>query len=98
MNSQPKEYTLVRMLSIFSTATGYDIKSYRKSEAFNTWKKRTYKNVSASTMRRFYRLSRNDIDAQVNKHISFLQHCRIFPAAFTEKRKVDYYMYSRYDY
>jgi hypothetical protein len=57
-----KDYRIIRQLGIYSTAIGYDISVFKQSEKFGDRRFRKYQNVSASTMRRFYRLSDNDID------------------------------------
>lgn len=73
------DYHVIRMLSIFSTATGYDIHVYRRSQEFGWTKRRVFKNVSAASMRRFYRASHQDMDFQgPTLGLGWQQHSRMF--------------------
>jgi hypothetical protein len=79
MQNELPDYDMVRFLSIFSTATGYDILSYRVSTSFGFTKRKVYRNISSHSIRRFYRLSENDIDFQKDAKIGWQRHQRLFP-------------------
>lgn len=78
-NEQP-DYQMIKLVSIFSTATGYDIVVRKISREFGLRTQRVYRNVSSHTMRRFYFLSNSDIDIQQDCKIGWQRHQRLFPA------------------
>ena len=81
-------YNILKIWWLTSTATGYDIITKQEHPRTDRWGRddtisliRKYRNVSASTMRRFYALSNSRIEIVVEKKINdFMRLMRILKA------------------
>ena len=79
-DNRMKEYRLTRTLVLYSTSDGYDIHILKYIGGFGSLKAKYYRNVSLSSMNRFYRLSHSwtMIEDNEGKLLSFYDASRIY--------------------
>lgn len=70
--------TIERFMGIDSTAEGYDITTLKRSQNPHHTISRRYKNISNSTMKRFYRLSNSYSSISDKTTIHWKRHRNIF--------------------
>lgn len=71
--------TIEKFMGIDSTADGFDIVVLKKTrKPDHCTLSRRYRNISTSTMRRFYRLTNNMMSINYNTSIDYQKHRNIF--------------------
>lgn len=86
----PVPYRVDRHLELWATAVGYDIHVVKTGKACGGERiYRHYQNVTAATMRRFYRLSQSYIDINQPKDVTWKAYDRIFRLNVNSRSLID---------